>query len=165
MPSADRFFCAIRFVSHPFVLAWQKNTTFLSCPAVCPFVGPQSSFCFCYPICIIQEHKKFPARVLFSQTGNRTSNFLRGGIQFFAQKRPTQPLLHPERPCQPFLFSEFITSLRGQTVPLPLPQLPCCQKQRGCRALRPCRGLPPSLSAPLRPRRTAPCGPPPASRR
>ena len=165
MPSADRFFCAIRSVSHPFVLAWQKNTTFLSCPAVCPFTGPQSSFHFSLSYLYNLNAQKVPCPRSFFADRESNRQFIEGWHPIFCAKKAGTASAPPGAAMPAFSFSEFITSLRGQTVSLPLPPLPCCQRQRGCRALRPCRGLPPSLSAPLRPRRTAPCGPPPASRR
>lgn len=63
------------------------------------------------------------------------------------------------------LLSCVTASRCGQTGPLRLPQPPCCQKPRGCRAASRCPALRPWPSARQRPRCTGPCGLRPASRR
>ena len=44
LPAEGRIFCAIRFVSHPFVLICQHNTTNYLFATVQPFAGPLCSF-------------------------------------------------------------------------------------------------------------------------
>lgn len=157
--------------SHPFCLAWHKDTSFSSPATARTFAGPFCTFSVIesHPYKIIfhfsSQYRAVQKSPFFSRIFHAQTHQVREAP--FAQKSR-----HSARPIRgkgrvPAFVTDSVSVLLtgsrcGQTAACLLPQRPCCQRPHGWRLPSGLQDLQP-VPGPFQPSRcTWPCGPRPA---
>ena len=167
-----RLFCLRHPVfSHPFCLAWHKDTSFSSPATARTFAGPFCTFSV-IKSCLYKLNSCFSSLYRAAQKSPFFSRIFHAQAHQVREAPFAQKSRHSARPVRgkgrvPAFVTDSVSVLLtgsrcGQTAACLLPQRPCCQRPHGWRLPSGLQGLRPVPGSFQLSRCTGPCGPRPA---